>query len=112
MTTDGGRPHRPRRRNDAGPRKIGESLDAVVGRLGSADASALATVFARWETIVGPRVAQHVRPLRVQEGVLVVGADHPAWATETRSLAPRILASLETVTTRPPTRLEVVVRRS
>jgi predicted nucleic acid-binding Zn ribbon protein len=54
----------------------------------------VATVFARWDEAVGESVAAHVRPDRLQGDTLVVIADHPAWATQLRHLAPVVLAQL------------------
>jgi predicted nucleic acid-binding Zn ribbon protein len=41
-------------------------------------------VFARWEELVGAELAAHSQPMRLQDSTLVVGADHPAWATRAR----------------------------
>jgi len=70
-------------------------------------------VFSRWNDIVGPAVAAHVRPVRVDGVTLVVSADHPAWATQMRHLAPDILARLTEVcgAQHALERLEVRVRR-
>ena len=58
-------------------------------------------------------VAAHVRPCAGGGATLVVSADHPAWATQMRHLAPDILARwLRGVRgRRRPRRLEVRVRR-
>jgi predicted nucleic acid-binding Zn ribbon protein len=64
----------------------------VSERLGTGPAGAVGTIFGRWQEIVGPAIASHVRPLRLEGDTIVVGADHPAWATQIRQLAPEILA--------------------
>jgi hypothetical protein len=112
---------------DRGPRPLGESLDDVVAGLwpgtrqapgsagGSApapSAAAVGSVFSRWEELVGTGVARHTRPRRLGGGTLVVEVDQPAWATQVRLLAPRILARLGETTGDPIERLEVVVRRT
>jgi len=101
-----------RRPNDPGPRPIGESLDAVVRPVAPHGARAFGAIFGRWEEIVGPALAAHVRPVRATEEVLVVAADHPAWATQVRSLGPTLLAQIDQAAGHAPARLEVVVRRS
>ncbi|MGO9458446.1 MAG: DciA family protein, partial [Acidimicrobiales bacterium] len=56
-----------------------------------APAASLSAVFSRWEEIAGPAVARHVRPVTLRGGVLVVAADHPAWATQVRALGTGLL---------------------
>jgi predicted nucleic acid-binding Zn ribbon protein len=89
-----------------------DALDDVVGRLGGPDAGALSAVFSRWEDIAGPVLAGHARPLRLQEGTLVVAVDHPAWATQVRMLGTALLGRVGEVCGTTPQRLEVTVRRS
>lgn len=109
---DGGRGRSGRRRGD-GPVPIGALLGDVASKLGAGRADIVGSVFVRWQEIVGASVAAHVRPLRMEGATLVVSADHPAWATQIRALAPDILRRLgevcgdETV----PERLDVRVRR-
>ncbi len=107
---------------DRGPRPIGESLDdAVAGFVppsAATDASrppdltagALSAVFSRWEEIVGPAVARHVRPIRFSGGALVVAVDQPAWATQVRALGPGLLARVGEVGGVVPERLQVIVK--
>ncbi|MDA8309256.1 MAG: DUF721 domain-containing protein [Actinomycetota bacterium] len=73
-------------------------------------AAALGTVFSRWEELVGPAVARHTRPLRLEGGVLVVAVDRPPWATQVRLLSPGILACVTERTGERLERLDVVVR--
>jgi predicted nucleic acid-binding Zn ribbon protein len=97
---------------DGGPRSLETSLEAVTRRLGMHDARGLGRLFARWPEIVGPAMAGHVQPLRLDEHSLVVSVDHPAWATQVRRLGDTLLDRVaeETGASRPP-RLEVRVRR-
>jgi predicted nucleic acid-binding Zn ribbon protein len=73
--------------DDSGPRRVGESLDGVVRKLGVARAAAIDVVFARWAEVVGDAVAAHAQPTVLRRGTLVVAVDDPAWATELRFLA-------------------------
>ena len=93
-----------------GPRPLAEALAAVADTLVPGDGGSLSVVFGRWEEIAGPKVAAHVRPLRLDGRVLVVAADHPAWATQVRALTPLLLARVGEVGGQVPERLEVVVR--
>ena len=79
------------------PRPVGESLDRVARKLGAPGASLLAAVFTGWEGIVGDAVAAQTRPLSLRRGVLVVGTEQPAWASQLRYLAPDLLRRLAAV---------------
>lgn len=107
-----------RRRRDAAshppedPVPLAQSLRVVSERMGMGGPDVLRVVFGSWEEVVGVSIAAHVRPLRLQESTLVVVADHPAWATQVRHLAPELLGRLREVcgTSHSPERLEVRVR--
>ena len=95
-----------------GPRRVGESMARLLGRLGAPPAPAtMEAVFARWGEVVGDAVGAHLRPVRVDGSVLVVAADHPAWATRARMESAQILARLRPRCDTPIERLEVVVER-
>jgi len=79
------------------PRPLAESLDRVARRLGAPSPSVLTAVFARWEEMVGAAVATHAWPVSLSNGVLVVGVDQPAWATQLRYLGPELLRQLGSV---------------
>ena len=55
----------------------------------------LATVFSRWEEIVGAEIAGHARPRSLREGVLIVVVDQAAWAGQLRFLTADMLRRLE-----------------
>lgn len=93
----------------AGLRPPGDPPGADERRAGPS-AGALAGLFARWEEVVGATVARHARPLTLAGGVLSVGVDQPAWATQVRMLASTILDRVAEVTGEAPVRLEVRVR--
>jgi predicted nucleic acid-binding Zn ribbon protein len=96
---------------DAGPRAIGSLLEPYARRLGPVGAESLGALFARWEDIVGPAMAAHVSPVRLNGATLVVQADHPGWATQVRHLADEVLTRVgETVGPPAPTHLEVRIR--
>ncbi len=72
------------------PRRLGESLDRLLGGLGSPVAGTLAAVFGQWVELVGARIAEHARPAAVRDGALVVAVDDPAWASELQWLGPEL----------------------
>jgi predicted nucleic acid-binding Zn ribbon protein len=53
--------------------------------------AAEATVFGAWERVVGPDVAKHSRPVKLDGGELTVEAESTAWATQLRLLAGSLL---------------------
>ncbi len=77
----------------------------------AATANAWATVFGQWESVVGPGLARHVAPQRLDGDALVVTVDSPPWATQVRVLAPQILAKVAEISGEAPARLEVSIRR-
>jgi predicted nucleic acid-binding Zn ribbon protein len=100
------------RREDHGPRPLGSSLNRVSTDLGLGTSVGIGLLFSRWAEIVGPAVAAHVRPVRLDDAALVVTVDHPAWATQVRHLGDDLLDRVAEATGAPrPARLEVRVHR-
>jgi hypothetical protein len=106
------RSRRGRRGTDQ-PVRFSDSVGVVMRSLGmSSSGEVLARLFSQWDDMVGPSMAAHVRPSRVEDDSLVVMVDHPAWATQIRLLAPELLLKIgELVGAGAPTRLEVRVQR-
>lgn len=96
----------------ASPRRVGEALDRVVRHLGAPRAEDVASVFARWDELVGDQIAAHARPVALRDGAVVVAVDDPAWASQLQWLESDLLARLGEATDEPVTRLEVRVRPS
>ena len=69
-----------------GPESLGELLDGVVRDRRWGEKLRGATVFDRWEEVVGAELAQHCQPVRISGGVLTVAASSPQWATQLRYL--------------------------
>lgn len=82
---------------DDDPMPIGASLDAVVRSLRGPDRRQVSGLFGRWEEIVGPQVAAHARPIRLDQRVLLVEVDDPAWATQLQLLSSRLRERLADV---------------
>ena len=93
------------------PMPISHSLDGVVRSLRGPSRAAVSGVFGRWVEAVGEQVATHVRPLKLDERVLVVEVDDPAWATQVKFLAPTIIERLAEVAGVDVDRVEVRVDR-
>ena len=94
------------------PIPVTDALDGVLRSLrGGASRAEVGGVFGRWEQAVGAAVASHVRPVRLEDGVLLVEVDDPAWATHVRFLADDIRRRLGEESGVTVARLEVRVRR-
>ena len=82
----------------ADPVPISRSLDSVMRSLRGTDRIQIGGVFGRWDDAVGATVAAHVRPVRLDHGVLTFEADDPAWATQVKFLTATITERLAEVT--------------
>lgn len=93
------------------PVPISRSLDSIMKSLRGTDRIQIGGVFGRWADAVGPNVAAHVRPVRLEDGVLLVEADEPAWATQVKFLTGTIMSRLAEVAGVDIERIEVRVAR-
>jgi predicted nucleic acid-binding Zn ribbon protein len=90
---------------------ISRSLDSIMKSLRGTDRIQIGGVFGRWDEAVGEAVAAHVRPVRLDNGVLTVEADEPAWATQVKFLTGTITSRLADVAGVHVERIEVRVAR-
>jgi predicted nucleic acid-binding Zn ribbon protein len=94
------------------PVPISRSLDSVMKSLRGTDRIQIGGVFGRWDDAVGETVAAHVRPVRLDDGVLTVEADDAAWATQVKFLTSTIIDRLDAVAGVRVERVDVRVARS
>ncbi|WP_412743996.1 DUF721 domain-containing protein [Krasilnikovia sp. MM14-A1004] len=73
------------------PQLFGAVLERLIKQRGWQKPAAEATVFGDWEKVVGPDIAAHSRPVKLDAGVLTVEAESTAWATQLRMLAGGLL---------------------
>lgn len=93
------------------PVPISSALDAVVKSLRGPSREAVGGLFGRWVEAVGEQVAQHVKPVKLDDGVLVVEVDEPAWATQVKFLTTMIIDRLQVVAGVRVERIDVRVER-
>ena len=93
------------------PVPITSSLDSVISSLRGTDRVQIGGVFGRWDEAVGEAVAAHVRPVRLDQQVLTVEVDEPAWATQVKFLSSTIISRLAEVARVQIDRVEVRVAR-
>ena len=80
--------------HNRGPVPLSEMFDKLLKRLKKPPTDVLSAVFEQWESIVGPDVACHCRPVAVDANSLVVEADEPIWADELRWHSEAVLARI------------------
>jgi predicted nucleic acid-binding Zn ribbon protein len=93
------------------PVPISSALDDVITSLRGPSREAVGGLFGRWDEAVGEQVAAHVKPVKLDQGVLVVEVDDPAWATQVKFLTPMITERLETITGVRVDRIDIRVER-
>jgi predicted nucleic acid-binding Zn ribbon protein len=76
------------------PQLFGSVLEKLMKSRGWQRPAAEATVFGRWEQVVGEDVAAHCRPVKLEQGELTVEAESTAWATQLRLLAGKLLVRI------------------
>ncbi|GIF08823.1 hypothetical protein Asi03nite_63610 [Actinoplanes siamensis] len=76
------------------PQLFGAVLQRLMKARGWERPTAEATVLGSWEKVVGPDVAAHSRPVKLDAGVLTVEAESTAWATQLRMLTGQLLKQI------------------
>jgi hypothetical protein len=103
---------RPLPGGPAAPVRLGDTIDRVLGRLGTTSRAGVEVVFDRWDEVVGDAMAARTRPVSIDGEALVVSCDDPALTTHVRFLEPQLVARLaELAGERHITRVEVRVDR-
>ena len=76
------------------PARLGEAVADLVSERDWTRTLNAAGILPRWAQIVGPEIAAHCRPERLDAGVLSCVAESTAWATQLRLLNRQILARI------------------
>lgn len=74
------------------PRPLRYGLELFLKHLGAPPVDVLSELAERWGDIVGPALVGATRPLELLDGVLVVGCDDPAWASQIGWMEAQIIA--------------------
>ncbi len=77
-----------------GLRPIRGSIEAALRKFGLAERFQERELLGAWAQAVGPDIAAHVHALDIENGVLILTADHGAWRQEVNMLATQILEKL------------------
>jgi len=76
------------------PQPFGAVLGKLVKARGWQRPAAEATLFGQWEKVVGGEVADHCRPVKLENGELTIEAESTAWATQLRLLAGSLIKQI------------------
>jgi len=83
-----------RDRKKSRPETVGSILESVLQQTGLDRRAGERSLLDAWPEVAGERVAAHVRAVDIDDGVLVLDADHTAWQQELTLLFPELLRSL------------------
>lgn len=93
--------------------RLGTAINAYLSDQGLTTLAGFRVVLEAWPQLVGPDLAAHCRPRRIEERELVVETDQAAWSTELAFRSRVILDALRTLDGAPPLEtLKVHVRGS
>jgi len=82
-------------RDSLEPMRFGEAIQNLVAQKGWEDTTTKADVLANWDKVVGPEIADHCRPVSLEDGELVLVAESTAWATQLRLLTKTLLRRVQ-----------------
>lgn len=97
--------------NNSEPTPFSSSIEKLLKSLRGGDRLTTVTVFSRWEELVGETVASHVRPLKLDNAILIIEVDEPMWATQMKFLEADVLKRLNEGAVSPIKTLEIRVKK-
>ena len=77
-----------------GSTSLTDEVNRLLQRLGSPNIDTVSGVFGLWKELVGEQVAQHVSPVKLDRGRLLIEVDDPAWSTHMKFLERDICTTL------------------
>jgi predicted nucleic acid-binding Zn ribbon protein len=76
------------------PLHMSDALKELTGHLGWDASLAEAKMFVEWPSLVGEGVADHAKPVGVENGKLIIQASSSAWATQLRLMRHELIVVL------------------
>ena len=75
---------------DREPQRVADVLGAVGRDLGADDPRSIGAISDAWSEILGKELSEHVQFVSLRDGMLVLGATQPEWASRARFEGARI----------------------
>lgn len=111
-TVEAGRDGQRIKRVPVAPTPVADILAGIVGHRRWDDRLQGVSLFDVWPDIVGPELAQHLTPVRLAGGILLVEVSSPAWGTQVTYLAEELVAKCNDALPHPMvTKIDVRVAR-
>jgi predicted nucleic acid-binding Zn ribbon protein len=76
------------------PQPLGTMLARLMKERGWEQPAAEARLFGMWESVVGPDLAAHCRPVKLEQGELTVEAESTTWAMQLKGLTGKLLGRI------------------
>ena len=79
------------------PSRVADAISSLVTDRGWQAATAIGKIWGEWASLVGPTLAEHVKPEAFDRttGLLTLRADSTAWATQVRMLSGQLRKRLQ-----------------
>ncbi|WP_278313966.1 DciA family protein [Lolliginicoccus levis] len=76
------------------PQALGSLANQIAKQRGWSGQISGGSVISHWERIVGPDIAEHATPVRLEAGLLSIETVSTAWATQLRYMQSQVLARI------------------
>lgn len=74
-----------------GLQPISRLIEGALRKCGLHERLEERAILLKWRDLVGAKIADQVRAVDLQDGILILDADHGAWRQEMTMLAPQII---------------------
>jgi len=78
-----------------GVKKASELIDEIFSNLSFGSRKSYVSIFRKWDEIAGHDLASHARLAEIEDDVLLVETDHPAWSQMISFQKKKILSRIE-----------------
>lgn len=81
-------------RSSRDPATFSDAISGLVSERGWNQGMSVGSLFGEWPALVGPELADHVKPVTFEHGELILKTESTAWATEVRLLSGELITRL------------------